>query len=74
MEIQICMYLIMWYFACRYCQVGLTFPERYINVRDIGKEIGSVMPEVCVNIKVKESKREQILKLLFGDDNIDILN
>ncbi|MDR1984107.1 MAG: helix-turn-helix transcriptional regulator [Prevotellaceae bacterium] len=52
----------------------LTFPERYINVRDIGKEIGSNSPEIFIHIKIKEKKRTDIMKLLFGDNNIDILN
>ena len=50
----------------------LTFPERYINVRDIGKEINHAEPEVVVQIKVFESKREEILRTVFGKD-IEVL-
>jgi transcriptional regulator with XRE-family HTH domain len=51
----------------------LTYPERYINVRDIGKEINNAGPEVIVQIRVKEKKREEILRMLFGDSDVEIL-
>ena len=52
----------------------LTFPERYINVRDIGKELGNTTPEVIVQIKVKENKKKEILDVLFDGKEIEILN
>ena len=51
----------------------LMYPERYINIRDIGKEINNVGPEVIVQIRVKEKKREEILRMLFGDSDVEIL-
>jgi len=51
----------------------ITFPDKYISIRDIGKEINRTEPEVVVQIKVVESKREEILKTIFGKD-IEILN
>ena len=51
----------------------ITFPDRYINVVDIGKEINRTEPEVVVQIKVTKSKREEILKLILGD-NVELLN
>ena len=51
----------------------ITYPDRYINVIDIGKEIGRSEPEVIVQIKVTEGKREEILRSILGN-NIEILN
>ena len=51
----------------------ITFPDRYINVVDICKEINRTEPEVVVQIKVTKSKREEILKTILGD-NVELLN
>lgn len=51
----------------------ITFPDRYISIREIGKEINRKEPEVVVQIKVFESKRAEILKTIFGE-NVEILN
>ena len=51
----------------------IAYPERYINIIDIGKEINKNEPEVVVQIKVTASKRDAILKSLFGN-NTEILN
>ena len=51
----------------------LTYPEKYINVRELGREINHTEPEVVVQIKVVESKREEILKTIFGKD-MEVLN
>lgn len=51
----------------------ITYPDRYINVLDIGKEINKSEPEVIVQIKVTEGKREEVLKAVLGN-NIEILN
>lgn len=51
----------------------ITFPDRYINVVDIGKEINRTEPEVVVQIKVTKSKREEILKTILGE-NVELLN
>lgn len=51
----------------------VTYPDRYINIRDIGKEINRKEPEVVVQIKVTETKREEILRSIFGK-NVEILN
>jgi transcriptional regulator with XRE-family HTH domain len=50
----------------------ITYPERYINVRNIGEELTE--PEVVVQIKIKGNKRESLLKAIFGDNNLEILN
>jgi transcriptional regulator with XRE-family HTH domain len=52
----------------------ITYPERYINIRDISKELKeSGESDVIVQIKVKGNKRDDVLKSLFGE-NLEILN
>ena len=51
----------------------ITFPDKYLSIKDIGKEINRKEPEVVVQIKVFESKRAEILKSIFGE-NVEILN
>jgi transcriptional regulator with XRE-family HTH domain len=50
----------------------LTYPEHYINIKDIGKELNLHNPEVIVQLKVRGNKREDILKLVFGDKDIEL--
>jgi transcriptional regulator with XRE-family HTH domain len=49
----------------------IAHPERYINIRDIGKELNAHNPEIIVQLKVHGSKREDILKLIFGDKDLE---
>ena len=51
----------------------ITFPERYINVRDIGKELSTNHPEVIVQIKVKEDKKNEVLKIVLGDNYMELI-
>ena len=50
----------------------ITYPHTYIDVSDIGgyKE----EDKVALTIELKRDKREQILKLVFGDNNLEIFN
>ena len=48
----------------------ITYPDRYVKK-------GSVEPEpveAILQIKLKKDKKDQVLKLVFGDNNIEILN
>jgi transcriptional regulator with XRE-family HTH domain len=51
----------------------LAYPERYINVKDIAKELNSQSPEVIIQLKVIGHKRENILELILGDDEIRLV-
>jgi transcriptional regulator with XRE-family HTH domain len=51
----------------------LTYPERYVNVKDIAKELNAQSPEVIVQLKVVGHKRENILQLILGDSDLKIL-
>lgn len=50
----------------------LTYPETYINVKDIGKEMQMYEPDVIVQIKVKGNKRNNVLKTIFEDNDLEI--
>lgn len=48
----------------------ITYPDRYVKVQ--GSEAEPV--EAVLQIKLKKDKKDQVLKLVFGDNNIEILN
>ena len=48
----------------------LTYPEKYVKVQS--GEADSV--EAVLQIKLKKDKKDQVLRLVFGDNNIEILN
>ena len=48
----------------------LTYPDVYVR-----KEEAEAEPvEAILQIKLKKDKKDQVLKLVFGDNNIEILN
>ena len=49
----------------------LTYPQQYVNVIDIPRSDDS---EVSIQIKLKKDKRDQVMRLIFGDNDIEILN
>jgi transcriptional regulator with XRE-family HTH domain len=50
----------------------ITYPEKYINIKDASKEVATTEPEVILQIKVRGDKRDQILKATFGDNELEI--
>ena len=50
----------------------ITYPDTYINVSNIAalKE----EDRVSLTIELKKDKKEQVLKLIFGDNNLEIFN
>lgn len=50
----------------------ITYPDRFININ----EIPSLQKEetVLLSIEIKKDKRDQVLKLVFGDHNLEIFN
>lgn len=48
----------------------ITYPDRYVKVQDSEAE----PVEAVLQIKLKKDKKDQVLKLVFGDNNIEILN
>ncbi|MCL2246908.1 MAG: helix-turn-helix domain-containing protein [Lentimicrobiaceae bacterium] len=50
----------------------ITYPERYVNIKDISKEIVTSEPEVILQIKVTGQKRDQILKTAFENSGFEM--
>lgn len=50
----------------------IVYPDTYINV----SEISTYKEEerVSIIIELKKDKKEQVLKLIFGDNNLEIFN
>ncbi len=48
----------------------ITYPEKYVPE----KESFTDSPEVSLQIKLKKDKRDQVMRLIFGDNDIEILN
>ena len=46
-----------------------TYPEEYQPVRENSEEMTA-----SITIQLKDEKKEQALKLLFGDKNLKLLN
>jgi transcriptional regulator with XRE-family HTH domain len=48
----------------------ITYPEIFVKKEDFREE----PVEAVLQIKLKKDKKDQVLKLVFGDNNIEILN
>lgn len=46
-----------------------TYPEKYVSAQSSKDEITA-----SLTIQLKKEKKDQILKLVFGDNNLEILN
>ncbi|MDR2448662.1 MAG: helix-turn-helix domain-containing protein [Prevotellaceae bacterium] len=52
----------------------ITYPKKYIDSNDILENTLCVDEKVTLQIELKKEKKEQILKLVFGENNLEILN
>ena len=52
----------------------ITYPEKYVNIKDVSKEVSTPEPEVIVQIRIKGDKRTEILKTVFETSDLDIMN
>ncbi len=50
----------------------ISFPEHYIKVDDVFN--AQIEEKVSLTIELKKEKKDQVLKLVFGDNNLEILN
>lgn len=50
----------------------LTYPEKFFNSQADNKDAEPV--EATLQIKLKKDKKDQVLKLVFGENNLEILN
>lgn len=48
----------------------ITYPKKYVEKASSEEE----PVEAILQIKLKKDKKEQVLRLVFGDNNIEILN
>jgi transcriptional regulator with XRE-family HTH domain len=47
----------------------LTYPHEYVKKNQVDEPI-----EAILQIKLRSDKKEQVLKLVFGENNLEILN
>ena len=50
----------------------ITYPDRYIKVEQGEKQEEPI--EAVLQIKLQKSKKDQVLRLIFGDNDIELLN
>jgi transcriptional regulator with XRE-family HTH domain len=50
----------------------ITYPDTYINVSDISQF--KAEDRVALTIELNKDKREQVLKLVFGENNLELFN
>lgn len=51
----------------------ITYPKRYV-LSEEQTDSDSVPVEAVLQIKLRSDKRDQVLNLIFGDNNLEILN
>jgi len=49
----------------------ITYPEKFINIKDVSNE---EPVQAILQIKLTRDKKDQVLKLVFGENNLEILN
>lgn len=49
-----------------------TYPKRYICVDDIDNKSNDI--KAILQIELQKDKKEQVLKLIFGENNLEVLN
>jgi transcriptional regulator with XRE-family HTH domain len=52
----------------------ITYPKTYIDSSTILENAISIDEKVVLQIELKKEKKEQVLKLVFGENNLEILN
>ena len=48
----------------------ITYPDKYVKKSEQGGE----PVEAVLQIKLQKEKKEQVLKMIFGENNLEILN
>jgi transcriptional regulator with XRE-family HTH domain len=52
----------------------ITYPEKYVNSKDIPTEIPAHEPEVIVQLKIRGEKKAQILKTVLEGNELEMLS
>ena len=50
----------------------VTYPRKYVDIDDIKPEQED--NKVVLQIELKKEKKDQVMKLIFGENNLEILN
>jgi transcriptional regulator with XRE-family HTH domain len=51
----------------------ITYPDKYVNINDISNETPTLGPEVILQIKIGGEKKSQILKTVFGNNELELI-
>lgn len=51
----------------------ITYPKKYVDSSTILENTSQVEEKVTLQIELKKEKKEQVLKLVFGESNLDRL-
>lgn len=51
----------------------IVYPEKFVNVHDIPKELKMYEPDVMIQFKVKAEKRDAVLAAVLGESNVELL-
>ena len=52
----------------------ITYPEKYVNIKEIPQETIASESELILQIKIKGDKKSQILKAVFENGELEFLN
>ena len=53
----------------------ITYPKKYVDIENLPEEErGRYKSKVILQIELEEEKKEQVLKVVFGEQNMEILN
>ncbi|MDR1346888.1 MAG: helix-turn-helix domain-containing protein [Prevotellaceae bacterium] len=52
----------------------ITYPKKHIDTGCILENTLSIDEKVTLQIELKKEKKEQVLRLVFGENNLEILN
>lgn len=60
-------------FGCSVIDI-ITYPNKWAPIKNSDQEEMTEPLEAILQIRLKRDKREQVLKLVFGENNLEILN
>lgn len=53
----------------------ITYPNKYVDSNSLSDEEKAMRkPKVLLQLELEEEKKEQVLKIVFGENNLEILN
>jgi hypothetical protein len=52
----------------------ITYPKKYVDSSSVLENVLCIDEKVVLQIELKKEKKDQVLKLVFGENNVEILN